>query len=248
MLSEDRLMAQTYFPSPRFLPGAWMSIASNWSDGRNYFHWMLDSLTRLLVREVLPEPTRILLPGAANRFVVETLEMLGLRDQAEFPAAGCVRPERYYFCSPTSMTGVWNPLGFAWLKRQFAPYVAAATTGPPIFLTRRGGVRVPANLPAIEQCFTRHGFTIVDCGAIPVKEQIRLASMAPALAGLHGAAMTNLLWVHPRVPVLEIFQPQYLNACYEQIAFHGNLAYQSCILTSDHALGDIPTWCANLGL
>ena len=31
--------------------------------------------------------------------------------------------------------------------------------------------------------------------------------------------MTNLPWANPETPVLEFFQPGYLNACYEQIAF-----------------------------
>lgn len=239
---EDRMFAQIWVPKPKHLPEAWTSIASNWGNGQNYFHWMFDSLTRLAVRESLPEPTRVLLPRATHRFIGETLEMLGLTDQAEIADADCVQPERYYFCSPTAMTGVWNPFGFDWLREKFAPFCHPTASGQAIFLTRRGGVRVPPNLKEIEATFTRHGFTIVDCGAIPVKEQMRLASMAPAIAGLHGAAMTNLLWAHPGTPVLELFEPNYLNACYEQIAFQGKLKYRYEIVNGTDSLTHLVAW------
>lgn len=243
-LRNDRLFAQILVPKPISIPGAWTSITSNWSNGKNYYHWMLDSLTRLKVRESLPEPTRILLPESTYGFVDETLEMLGLLNQTERHNGHCLQPERYYFCSPTAMTGVWNPLGYEWLRKKFRAYLQPAASGQPIFLTRRGGARVPENIAEIETIFTRFGFVIIDCGAISVKEQMRLASIAPAIAGLHGAAMTNLLWAHPGTPVLEIFNPAYLNACYEQIAFHNQLSYHHEIIDHVSGLSRISGWCS----
>ena len=173
--------------------------------------------------------------------------MLGLEEQVMAPPASCIQPERYYFCSPTSMTGVWNPMGYSWLRQAFSRFLASPRSGPPIFLTRRGGSRVPANIAEIEAIFTRYGFQIVDCGAIPVAEQIRSASGAAAIAGLHGAAMTNLLWGHAGVPVMEIFQSSYVNACYEQIAFHGKLRYQHHILGTGRDASSLDRWCKSIG-
>lgn len=229
-LGEDSPFAQIFVPKPLELPGAWTSIASNWGDGRNYYHWMTDNLTRLMIRELLPEPTRILIPRGTHGFIRETLEMLGLTEIAETPDAHCLRPERFYFCSPVSMSGVWNPCGFNWLRKRFAPHLADEAIGAPVFLTRKGGTRIPENIAAIEKQFSDHGFRIVDCAKLSVKEQLAMASSAPAVAGLHGAAMTNLLWARPGTPVLELFQSGYLNACYEQIAFQGKLGYHAVVL------------------
>ena len=241
-LSEDRILAQIIVPNATRLPGAWISIASNWANGRNYFHWITDGLTRLLVREHLPEETRILLPANCPAYITETIKMLGLSHLAQTAPSVCIAPERFYFCSPTSMTGVWNPLGYNWLRAKFTMFRADKSNGPPIFLTRRNCTRVPDNLAEIEALFSQHGFDIVDCGKLSVTEQIWIASSASAIAGIHGASMSNLLWAQASIPVLEIFDSSYLNACYEQIAFQGNLKYTAYILETSDLLEKIQTW------
>ena len=224
-LREDRPFAQMWVPHPKKLPGAWTSITSPWNDCSNYYHWLLDGLTRLCLREELPEQTKILIPEKIPRFALETFRLLGLEQITFATSSACVQPERYYFCSPLAMTGVWNPRGYEWLRKSFSIHFEAPRSGPPIFLTRRGRARIPENLAQIEIYFKNRGFEIVDCGAIQVKQQIQKISAAPAVAGLHGAAMTNLLWASPGIPVIEIFQCGYVNGCYEQIAFAGNLNY-----------------------
>ena len=241
-LGEDRLLAQLIVPPAKRLEGAWTSIASNWGDGRNYFHWITDNLTRLWLREQLPETTRVLIPNTTARYVRESLEMLGLQDVCEIREEPCLQPQRFYFCAPIAMTGVWNPLGFDWLRERFAPYFRTTGSGRPVFLTRRAATRVPAELKRIETLFSDAGFDIVDCGGLGFQEQIDLASGASAIAGIHGAAMTNILWSRPGTRVLEIFQPEYLHACYEQIAFQGGLDYSACVLEGENPIRWIEHW------
>ena len=241
-LGEDRLLMPWFPGKETRLGGAWTSLASNWGDGRNYFHWITDNLTRLLVREHLPEPTRILLPRTGSPYISETLELLGIAEACANPAANCLQPERYYFCSPVAMSGVWNPLGFDWLRENFRKHFRPPASGPPVFLTRRASTRVPGDLPEIERIFASAGFEIIDCGTLGVRQQIELASSAKAVAGLHGAAMTNLLWSPPGTPVLELFLPSYLNACYEQIAFQGQLDYSASVLEGESPLREMQDW------
>jgi hypothetical protein len=245
-LGEDSILAQIMVPNPKPLAGIWTSISSNWNEGGNYYHWMLDGLTRLAVRDELPEKPRILLPSNLPQFARETLKLLNLESDCTISEYPCIQPERYYFCSPTAMTGVWNPIGYQWLRKNFSAYFKKSSSSPAVFLTRRGISRVPKNLAEIESIFVFHGFEIIDCGVITVKEQIEKISSAPAVAGLHGAAMTNLLWALPKTPVLELFDPAYLNACYEQIAFHGHLHYTFEILKPTSGLTKISEWCEKL--
>lgn len=241
-LGEDKPFAQLIVPRPEKIAGAWTTLTSPWNDGRNYYHWLLDGLARLSVRDKLPEQTGILLPTSLPRFAIETLSLLGLGDQVRYTDSPAVSPETYYFCAPAAMTGVWNPDGYQWLRKSFSHHCSPPRSGPPIFLTRRGQARVPANLDEIEHTLTGFGFEIIDCGAITVKRQIELISGASAIAGLHGAAMTNLLWATPDTPVIEIFETGYLNGCYEQIAFHGKLNYSHVLNSGSGTIGMLDEW------
>jgi capsular polysaccharide biosynthesis protein len=145
------------------------------------------------------------------------------------------------------MTGAYNPYGFTWLREKFAPYFQSGATGKAVFLTRRRARRTPNHLAEIENIFSKRGFLIVDCGAFSVKEQIRIVSSATAIAGLHGAAMTNLLWARPKTPVLEIFSPNWLNAVYEQIALHGGLDYSAHIIEQSKCFSFFDGWCHSIG-
>jgi hypothetical protein len=241
-LRDDHLTARCWVPSPEILPGAWTSLASCWADGTNYYHWLFDGLTRLMVREHLPETTRILIPSRIKPFASETLEMLGLGDFTTPLSGRPLRPERFYFCSPTAMTGAWNPVGCDWLRQAFSDYRGPSRSGPPVFFTRRGVSRVPAESKEIESMFQEYGFEVVECAELTVREQIKRSSEASAIAGFHGAAMSNLVWAHPGTPVLEIFTPAYLNGCYEQIAFQGNLDYTYFIAQGGDILSKAAAW------
>lgn len=245
-LGEDSWHSQIIVPEPRALPGAWTSLSSNWNDGGNYFHWIMDGLSRLLVRELLPEETRILIPSAAPRYVQETLALLGLSEQSTELPETSLRPERYYFCAPTAMTGVWNPIGTKWLRERFSPYFAGKDSGSPVFLTRRSGARIPENLDQIEGIMGSRGFEIVDCGRLSVRQQIEKLSAAPRIVGLHGAAFTNILWASPGTPVLEIFEPGYLNGCYEQMAYQAGLPHSFVSRGNGDEIAQIKKWCDRL--
>lgn len=241
-LGEDKWCSQLIVPEPLFLEGAWTSLCSKWNRGENYYHWLTDGLTRLLVRDSLPEDTKILIPAHPSKFVRETIELLGLSDRAVEMETACLQPERYYFCSPMAMTGVRNPLGFAWLRKAFSSCYGNRNSGSPIFLSRRSGARVPGNLAELENHIQSIGFEIIDCGEIKVAEQISKVSSAPAVIGLHGAAMTNILWARPGTPVLEIFEPGYLNGCYEQIAYDGDLPHTYFFRDSKTDIQRIDSW------
>ena len=241
-LGEDKWSAQLVVPNPRFLEGAWTNLCSKWNRGGNYYHWLTDGLTRLFVRDSLPEETKILIPPHPSKFVRETIELLGLSDKAYEMKEACLQPERYYFCSPMAMTGVRNPLGFAWLRKAFSACYGEAGSGNPVFLTRRGGARVPENISEVEGHFATNGFEIVDCGKLTVAEQIEKLSTATAIAGLHGAAMSNLLWARKGTPVLEIFEKGYLNGCYEQLSYEGGLPHTYFFRDPTNDLRRIDQW------
>ncbi len=65
-------------------------------------------------------------------------------------------------------------------------------------------------LPVLE----RHGFETVMPGQMPFQEQVRLFAGAEAIAGTHGAGLTNLLFAPEGTRVLEIFPENKLRNTY----------------------------------
>lgn len=88
-----------------------------------------------------------------------------------------------------------------------------------LFVTRTGGGwRSVSNIGELERIAERLGFDVVDPGALPLDEQIELFAGARAVAGIHGAALTNLLFRagHP-LDLFEIFSPDWLESMYFEV-------------------------------
>ena len=73
------------------------------------------------------------------------------------------------------------------------------------------GRRELVNGAEVIDLLERHGFEIVDMGARPLAEQVRMARSAAVLAGPHGSGMKHALFQAPRSTVIECFTPHHLN-------------------------------------
>lgn len=231
---------------PTLVEGNITSITSLWTSGTNYYHWTIDALSRLAVLDELPKDTKIIIPKSNSDFVSESLGLLGLTDRCLALESNHVICENYYFISPTAQTGFWNPFAYDWLRDSFSTYFNADRIGSKVFFTRKSCKRIPANIAEMEELFQKNGFQIVDAGKLSMSEQIALASSATCIAGLHGAAMTNLLWSKKKIPVLEIFESGYLNACYENIAIHNECSYRFIFCDSHDSLHTLDQWISEL--
>ena len=207
------------------LNGSTTSLLTNWTQGTNYYHWIVDAIPRISMLEYAPSDTRIIIPSAGAGFVDESMDLLDLGDRCIKIESNHVICENFYFMSPTAQVGHWNPYAYSWLQNVFKKHFSKEIPNRRIFFTRRGNRRVPKNIRLIEELFKKNGFDIIDCGAHPLLQQIQISSSAICVAGIHGAAMTNLLWTPHGIPILEIFESNYLNACYENISIHNSSNY-----------------------
>jgi len=248
-IRSQRFFDNAYLDKPEKLSGAVTSLLTNWTSGNNYYHWIIDALPRLAIRESLPETTRMIIPNSSMRFVQESISLLGLEDLCIIPTSNHLICERFYFISPTAQTGHWNPFAYDWLRRKFSTYFSSSSSISRLFFTRKGCKRIPNNIGEIEALFERNGFYIVDAGKLTMIEQIALSSSARCIAGLHGAAMTNLIWSKKQIPILailEIFESTYLNACYENIAVYNECYYHYIFCDISDAQHHITQWISEL--
>ena len=228
----------------RELRGDFTSIISRWNDGKNFFHWFLDGLTRLVHLKHFPQDCRILIPRDLPAFAQRSIELLGLTNRVVETGGEDLRIERYWFAGPTMLSGCPDPLGVAWLRRQFLREPAPARHRL-LYLERKAATRSITNAGEVREFFKVRGWEVLDPAELTLDEQIRRFREARAVAGMHGAALTNLLWATAGTRVLEFMPSRRRNGCYAGISLVAELPHQALVFPSNRQ-GDLRISLATL--
>lgn len=218
--------------APVALQGPHTSIISRWNQGDSYYHWLLDGLTRLIHLDRFPSDTRIIVPANLPEFAVRSIEWLELSDRIVTTSEGDLRVEDYWFAGPTMLSGCPDPLGVSWLRKQFLGTLCEPGTEL-IYIDRRQKRRGCANAEALAGRFKERGWTVVDPGELKFSEQVALFSKTKAVAGIHGAGLTNILWMPAGGHVFEIMPSKRRNGCYAGLAACIGASHKSLVIKSD---------------
>lgn len=199
-----------------------LAVLATRGGSNNYYHFLLDVLPRLAVLEAcLPDtkPDALYLP-TATRYQQELLALTGL-DAATVVET---RKHRAVRAETLLVPALPNPdeLAPGWLVgwlRERLPAVDTADKPRRLYVTRgdRPNTRRLVGEPALWPRLEAAGFTRVDPGTMSVRDQIDHFAAAEVIIGVHGAALTNLLFARPGVRVLELFAPAYLKHCFWSI-------------------------------
>jgi capsular polysaccharide biosynthesis protein len=186
-----------------------------------YWHWWIDILPRvwllelhqlLLLGEAEFDAVRLAVPQMSAEFQRESLALLGLTERLELLEPGLTRFDSVTFTRGLSGGGSRYPsrkLGeyARWLRERLGAGDAAEHgSGRKLFVSRgTAASRRVVNEAEISPVLTKHGFEVVDPAGMSIAEQVELFSQAGAVAGPHGAGLTNLLFSPPGTKVVEIF-------------------------------------------
>ncbi len=173
---------------------------------RNYFHWMMESIGRLmLVREQLNDTTlELLIDANAPRFVKESIAFLfdvpeerivndvSRRRQVDkllLPSFPHTRNES------TGWANIYPPEMIQWINRTALERIGAPGVKSNFIITRRKAhQRRMLNAEAIIARFPEKGFTIIEPEELAFHEQVKLFADAGIIIAMHGAGLTNLLF------------------------------------------------------
>lgn len=208
-------------PSGAPIPGLTLSLLG-WSV-QNYSHWLVDILPRtMLARERLGE-LRLLVPAELKPYHRESLELLGVAPDRLVPLSpGWHRLERllvshaaqrYMLPKRAHITALRERLWDAALPPGERPapwrrvYVSRART-------RRRILNEERLLPLLRE----HGFEVVFCEELSLREQIRLFAETSVIMGAHGSGLNNSLFLPPGGRLLEIYNPLRWNYCVRNVA------------------------------
>jgi capsular polysaccharide biosynthesis protein len=174
----------------------------------NYFHWLIDCLPRILrAEELYPDERSLLLPREFRRhpYVPFTLAAfpqiaqigwIGLRAKARVGRVALVpRPPPF----------LYQPRDLAEVAKRVGELAGRPGSAPRIYLSRDVARRRRAqNERDIVRLLRSYDFEI--CRIDPAKpwEQIRASLGAKLIVGVHGAALSNLIFMPPGGQVLEL--------------------------------------------
>ena len=202
--------------------GVW--ITQNWT--WMYFHWMTDALTRLIALEGEVEQYPVLLPidYKSYPYIVESLELLGY-DYVWYNSTQRVSITDLILPSHTASPGNYNGLFLNQLRLMFLG--VPSDTYRKIFISRSNATqRFIVNEDDVVALVLSFGFEVHFFENYSLRKQVALLSDTSCLIGLHGAGLTNMLFMPPKGTVIEIRnQGDQHNNCYFSMASELNHTY-----------------------
>ena len=198
----------------------------------NYYHWLYDALPRLaILREAGIDWDGIdqfVVTRDSHGFVQATLASFGIAPERLVAANDEEVLECDYLVVP-SMPALGDRSAPDWMVgflREMMPQHADGAGELKIFVARKPGTRRSLdNMSEIECVLAEAGFTTVFPEDLGFAGQRDLFSRARSIIGIHGAALTNIVFCQPGARVLEIFSPGYVNPCYAPLAARAGANY-----------------------
>lgn len=182
--------------------GLW--ITHEW--GQAYYHWFADVLCRLeAVHGVVDKAVPVLLPAHYARYpyIVESLQMLGCTPFYYHPS-GRVVVKDLFLPSFAAPMGLFYREIVCRLRDRLA-HKPAQPSHRKIFISRaKARVRRILHEGAVQDLLKTHGYETHYMEDYTLAQQIALMAETRALVGLHGAGLTNMLFMQPGAQVLEL--------------------------------------------
>lgn len=212
--------------------GIW--VIDEWS--ANYFHWMTDCLPRIWEgRERDPEAP-IILPESFRSldFVTQSLDLLKI-PVAFFKSRENLQVDTLILTARTATFPNFNP-PLAQITRKNLAISALKEPWKKVYISRKLAPKRKAhNELEVELMLRKRGFEITYAEQLSVKQQIQLMSETALLVCLHGAALTNMLFMKEGMKVLELRNiGDSVTQCYFNLASALQLSYYYTLNQGDH--------------
>lgn len=224
------VLKQRRFRRARRLPGTALLLAV--AAGRNYYHWLIESVPRLRAAEAAGwTPARldhVLINENPQPFHTATLARLGFRPEQIRPChkRELLRVDRLIVPPVPGPPGEPEPYVPAFLRERLS---APPAEGPRrrLFLSRAGiNRRHLVNEAEVLAALRPQGFEAIRPEELTFDQQAAVFGAAEAIAGVHGAAFANLVFAPPGARVIELMPPGYDNPCFANLARHAGLNFR----------------------
>jgi capsular polysaccharide biosynthesis protein len=216
----------------------------------NYHHWVIDTLPRLLFAErELPRADTLLLP----RYYTEPYIPFTLQAFPHVRRIGWIGSRAKVRVRQLSFTPRQEAAEHVEMIPEIARRVSALAPPAPercerLYITRaEARTRRALNEGALRELLDSYGFRCLEIDPARPWEQVSLASGAKVMLGVHGAGLTNVIFMPPGGALIELRhgQPSFRDHHYRPLASITGLDYHPVICDT---VGDGPPNDADLGV
>jgi|AntRauTorckE6833_2_1112554.scaffolds.fasta_scaffold26056_2 capsular polysaccharide biosynthesis protein len=209
-------------------------ITDNWSHG--YYHWIADSLPRIINNEEFVKGKTLLLPASlkGKEFVSESLRYFEIGEIKYIDSKHKTFVKNISILPHVAPSGVHDKDLLVQLRRKFRTAFdeyAEKTPSGRLYISRtRADRRRVVNEKEIAPILERYGFKIVCFEDLSWNEQVKKCLNAEIIVGPHGAGLVNMLFMKEEGGVLEFVGKKHHNQCYRSMANKLDLeyCYQEC--------------------
>ncbi|NDC76868.1 MAG: glycosyltransferase family 61 protein [Chitinophagia bacterium] len=200
-----------------YLKEAVCIVSNPWSN--TYYHWLAEVMPRLLEAKRRHGDVLFLFPfffeDLNEQFQLPSVSQLRIRYQYLGETNFFAR-KIYFTQSLRPSTGHFPKGSFDLFRSFFRRDVPAFRK---IYICRKAEKRIVANGEEVEACFLRHGYETVELENAGLEDQVRHFSEALVIASIHGAALTNMLFMREGSTVLEFgLKGERHDKCYFNMA------------------------------
>ncbi|WP_457125946.1 glycosyltransferase family 61 protein [Mucilaginibacter sp. HD30] len=209
--------------------GRYLLAFDEWSN--SHYHWFCDVIPRLFSMRELVKDYILLLPDSKyiREIGLATLAFFDLNPAGiEFIQEGeLVRAKQLSIITHTCLTGYTNDK----VMREMQGFILAkqkiATVQHKIYVSRdKARYRKVLNEEAVLEVVKTHGYEIAHFEDLSWVEQISTMASAKSMVSMHGAGLTNALFMNRGSAVLEFRRDRiYHNQCYWHLCAAMNLDY-----------------------
>ncbi|MBX7227894.1 MAG: glycosyltransferase family 61 protein [Chitinophagales bacterium] len=185
----------------------YLVVSDSWSAG--YFHFLCDALPRLLALEDIVKNAVLLLPETHNSFHIELLAYFKPKKIVFY------KSNQFLFCPKlvtvnyTAPTGNYNNSLINKLRDKLtssAGYGNAEKKN--IYISRKKAARRRIlNETDVESLLLKYNFLVIYSEDYSMEEKINLFTGCNLLVSIHGAGLTNMLFMPKKSKVIEIRMP-----------------------------------------
>lgn len=189
-----------------------------------YWHWLIEDLPLtigILQKELKNLP--IIVSTSRPKYVDD---FIALTNNPYIETSGFTNVSKLHTADKGDNSGWPHPNDIKILKNYepFAKYINS-NSDRKIYISRKYSKRSPRNEQEVENTFLEFGFEVHYFEKLNLLEQISLSSTAKIIAGIHGAGLSNMIWMSEGGKIIDIYNENYWTESFHRSAHICKLDY-----------------------